>query len=130
MKRNFIFAALVLSVGMLLSSCAEKNALKGYEWLEGVWEYSDSGTYYRVEITKNTYSAYEGADKMVDDEPIAISMGVTMSMPRPVLMLDHSSPVLIHERERCIQFVSSEWGGPLLKRPLVQLLLRRRKIIR
>jgi hypothetical protein len=118
MKRSFIFAATVLSVCMLLSSCAEKNALKGYEWLEGVWEssYSGSGTYYRVEITKDTYSAYEGADKMVDNEPIAISMGVTMSMPRPVLMLDSCSPVLIHERERCIEFVSSEWGGPWLKK--------------
>lgn len=138
MKKNFILTVVLLGSCLMLSSCITKSkiknastsAIEGYEWLEGVWEEERTIDYYRVEISKDTYTVYENwgpsyENKPIEENvPIEISEGQPMCSPVPVMML---GSMIIHERDRCLEYPVSEWGGPRLKKVSGPTVLSTRK---
>lgn len=112
MKKNFVFAVFAISAGILLASCVGKNALEGYEWIEGTWEAKDRGI--RVVVEKNTYSVY-GAYNFPwgENEPLKICKKNSIYDGIPVMGF---GPIEIHERSRCLEFIETEYGGPILKK--------------
>lgn len=73
MKRILFVVMLMLNITLICSSCgSEKNAIEGYEWLEGTWECDRFNPYARdhesakVEITKSTYKQVNNFTNPID----------------------------------------------------------------
>lgn len=75
MKRHFFVIALMFVISVVLSSCG-KNAIDGYEWMEGKWEsrWYDGGLRKGVIITKNHYQSANESETYGPEEELVIEI--------------------------------------------------------
>lgn len=127
MNKLLIAVLLTLGLGVMFSSCG-KNAIEGYEWLEGEWEgYSDYDEWGKIIITSNSYkfvcsNTKESIEDISKAEKLPISIGIEDNyiLGEDVLALDKNNPlIVIDDSNQQLYILTGEFSRIILnKKPV------------